>query len=113
MKYVVLPPSIMMVLPCLIPVSQIIKSLLLKPFFKKNPKSDVTREIFNTFRKEGFKIGAYFSKPDWHSDDYWWSYFPPKDRNVNYDPKNIRKDGRVLKIHLQSAERNYFQLWES
>ncbi len=55
--------------------------------FSKNPKSDVAKEIFNTFRKEGFKIGAYFSKPDWHSDDYWWSYFPPKDRNVNYDPK--------------------------
>lgn len=55
--------------------------------FSKNPKADVTREIFNTFRTEGFKIGAYFSKPDWHSDDYWWPYFPPKDRNVNYDPK--------------------------
>lgn len=55
--------------------------------FSKNPKADVTKEIFNTFRKEGFKIGAYFSKPDWHSNDYWWSYFPPKDRNVNYDPK--------------------------
>ncbi|WP_053326647.1 alpha-L-fucosidase [Chryseobacterium gallinarum] len=54
--------------------------------FSKNPKADVTKEIFNTFRKEGFKIGAYFSKPDWHSDEYWWSYFPPKDRNVNYDP---------------------------
>jgi alpha-L-fucosidase len=31
-------------------------------------------------------IGAYFSKPDWHSENYWWPYFPPKDRNVNYDP---------------------------
>lgn len=55
--------------------------------FSRNPKANVTKEIFNTFRKEGFKIGAYFSKPDWHSDDYWWPYFPPKDRNVNYDPK--------------------------
>ncbi|GEN75352.1 alpha-L-fucosidase [Chryseobacterium hagamense] len=55
--------------------------------FSKNPKANVTKEIFSTFRNEGFKIGAYFSKPDWHSDDYWWSYFPPKDRNVNYDPK--------------------------
>lgn len=55
--------------------------------FSKNPKADVTKEIFNTFRTEGFKIGAYFSKPDWHSDNYWWPYFPPKDRNVNYDPK--------------------------
>jgi alpha-L-fucosidase len=31
-------------------------------------------------------IGAYFSKPDWHSPYYWWPYFPPTDRNVNYDP---------------------------
>ncbi|MDR6919670.1 alpha-L-fucosidase [Chryseobacterium sp. 2987] len=55
--------------------------------FSKNPKADVTKEIFNTFRNDGFKIGAYFSKPDWHSENYWWPYFPPKDRNVNYDPK--------------------------
>lgn len=54
--------------------------------FSKNPRSNVTKEIFNAFRKDGFAIGAYFSKPDWHSQDYWWPYFPPKDRNVNYDP---------------------------
>ncbi|MEA1897667.1 MAG: alpha-L-fucosidase, partial [Bacteroidota bacterium] len=42
--------------------------------------------VFNAFRKKGLWTGAYFSKPDWHSNDYWWSYFPPKDRNVNYDP---------------------------
>lgn len=54
--------------------------------FSTNPKADVTKEIFSAFRNEGFKIGAYFSKPDWHSEFYWWPYFPPKDRNVNYDP---------------------------
>jgi len=54
--------------------------------FSANPKSNVALEIFNAFRKEGFMTGAYFSKPDWHSPDYWWPYFPPKDRNVNYDP---------------------------
>ncbi|MBS1531745.1 MAG: alpha-L-fucosidase [Bacteroidetes bacterium] len=54
--------------------------------FSSNPKSNVALEIFNAFRKEGFMTGAYFSKPDWHSPDYWWPYFPPKDRNVNYDP---------------------------
>lgn len=54
--------------------------------FSKNPRSNVTKEIFNAFRNDGFAIGAYFSKPDWHSNDYWWRYFPPKDRNVNYDP---------------------------
>jgi len=55
--------------------------------FSSNPRSNVTKEIFSAFRKENFMIGAYFSKPDWHTENYWWNYFPPKDRNVNYDPK--------------------------
>ena len=59
--------------------------------FSKHPKSNVTKEIFDTFRKDGFKIGAYFSKPDWHTEYYWWPYFPPKDRNVNYDPVKYPK----------------------
>lgn len=54
--------------------------------FSANSRSDVTKEIFNAFRNEGFKIGAYFSKPDWNSEYYWWSYFPPNDRNLNYSP---------------------------
>jgi len=54
--------------------------------FPTHPRSNVAREIFDAFRKEGFLVGAYFSKPDWHSEFYWWPYFPPKDRNVNYDP---------------------------
>jgi alpha-L-fucosidase len=29
-------------------------------------------------------MGAYFSKPDWHSNDYWWRNFATPDRNVNY-----------------------------
>ncbi|RZK70710.1 MAG: alpha-L-fucosidase [Pedobacter sp.] len=54
--------------------------------FSSNPKANITKEIFKAFSKEDFMIGAYFSKPDWHSKNYWWPYFPPKDRNVNYDP---------------------------
>jgi alpha-L-fucosidase len=54
--------------------------------FSANPKSNVADEIFKAFRKENFMIGAYFSKPDWHSPYYWNPYFPPKDRNVNYNP---------------------------
>jgi alpha-L-fucosidase len=55
--------------------------------FSANPKRNVAKEIFDAFRGKGFGIGAYFSKPDWHTADYWWSYFPPLDRNVNYDVK--------------------------
>lgn len=52
--------------------------------FASDPRSNVAKEIFSAFRKEGFWTGAYFSKPDWHSDDYWWKKFPPSDRNCNY-----------------------------
>ncbi len=52
--------------------------------FSSNPRSNVTKEIFNAFRKEGFWTGAYFSKPDWHTDYYWWKKFPASDRNANY-----------------------------
>lgn len=55
--------------------------------FHTNPKANAGKEITEAFRKQGFKIGTYFSKPDWHCQSYWWPYFPPKDRNVNYDPK--------------------------
>jgi alpha-L-fucosidase len=65
--------------------------------FSSNPRSNVAKEIFNAFRKENFLIGAYFSKPDWHNDNYWWSYFPPKDRNVNYDPKKYPEKWNAFK----------------
>ncbi len=55
--------------------------------FSTNPRSNVTKEILNAFRKENLMPGIYFSKPDWHAPDYWWSYFPPKDRNPTYDTK--------------------------
>ena len=54
--------------------------------FSKNLRSNIAGEVFKAFRNEGMAIGAYFSKPDWHSPDYWWPYFPALDRNVNYDP---------------------------
>lgn len=53
--------------------------------FNSNPRANVMKEIFDAFRKEGLGVGAYFSKPDWTSPYYWWPFFPPKDRNPNYD----------------------------
>lgn len=55
--------------------------------FHTNPKADVAREIFEAFRKQGFWTGAYFSKPDWHSNDYWAEEWATPDRNVNYSIK--------------------------
>lgn len=56
--------------------------------FAANPKADVAKWVFDAFRKDGFMIGAYFSKPDWHSENYWWPKYATPDRNYNYD---IRK----------------------
>ena len=53
--------------------------------FHTNPKANITKEIFDEFRKKDFMIGAYFSKPDWHSDFFWWQKFATPDRNANYD----------------------------
>ena len=55
--------------------------------FHTDPRTNITQEIFDAFRAEGLWAGAYFSKPDWHHENYWDPYFPPFDRNVNYDPK--------------------------
>jgi alpha-L-fucosidase len=55
--------------------------------FSKNPESNILKEILNSFTKQNFMAGIYFSKPDWHSEYYWDPYFPPLDRNVNYDPE--------------------------
>ena len=56
--------------------------------FKNHPKANVAKYVFDAFRKKDFMIGAYFSKPDWHSQDFWWDKYATPDRNVNYD---IRK----------------------
>ena len=56
--------------------------------FKDNPRADVAKYVFDEFRKQDFMIGAYFSKPDWHSENYWWPKYATADRNNNYD---IRK----------------------
>ncbi len=55
--------------------------------FHTDPRANVAKEIFDAFRKDGFMIGAYFSKPDWHSPYYWWPNFATPDRNPNYSIK--------------------------
>jgi len=55
--------------------------------FHTHPRANVAKEIFDAFRARGFGVGAYFSKPDWHSPDYWAPEWATPDRNVNYDPE--------------------------
>ena len=67
--------------------------------FHDDPRANVTKHIFDAFRKEGLWTGAYFSKPDWHSPNYWWPYFPPKDRSVNYPPTKYPERWQNFKDH--------------
>ena len=39
--------------------------------FSSDPRADIVRHVFDAFRAEGLGIAAYFSKPDWHHEDYW------------------------------------------
>lgn len=55
--------------------------------FASNPKADVLKYVFDAYRKQGFMIGAYFSKPDWHNENYWWPLYATPNRNNNYDTR--------------------------
>ncbi len=65
--------------------------------FSIHPKRNVTKEIFDTFRSNDFWVGAYFSKPDWHSDTYWWKKFPASDRNCNYSIEKYPEQWKKFK----------------
>ncbi len=52
--------------------------------FAGNLRVDVTRWVMDAFRNEGIMQGMYFSKPDWHSNDYWWTAKATPNRLHNY-----------------------------
>ena len=55
--------------------------------FASDPKADVLKPIFSAYRDQGFMIGAYYSKPDWHNENYWWPLYATPNRNNNYDTR--------------------------
>lgn len=74
--------------------------------FHTHPRANIAGEIFDAFRNEGMWVGAYFSKPDWHSEYYWWPNFATPDRNVNYSVNNYpeRWENFVQFTHNQIME---------
>lgn len=71
---------------------------------RKNP--DIVREVFTAFRNEGFGIGCYFSKSDWHHPCYWDPARRAEDRNPNYDTlKEPQRWARFVQfVHAQIEE---------
>src|SRR5208283_3794243 len=66
---------------------------------------------FDAFRKEGFAIGVYFSKADWHNADYWDPARPAHTRNPNYDtsaePKKWQRFVDFVYGQVEELMRNY------
>lgn len=59
------------------------------PFSRSVEDADIAKRIFQAFREQGIKPGAYFSIADWHHQDYWWDFFPSKDTKINYPVKDF------------------------
>ena len=55
--------------------------------FKNDPRKNVAYHVFDAFRKKGFMMGCYFSKPDWHCEWYWSPNLAPATRKENYKRK--------------------------
>ena len=53
--------------------------------FSTDPRADITKTLVEAYRSKGLLTGLYYSISDWHHDDFWWKFFPPKDRHINYD----------------------------
>ncbi len=74
--------------------------------FHTNPRANVANEVFAAFRKQSFGIGAYFSKPDWHHQDYWSPEWATPNRDVNYDTREYPERWKkfVAFVHGQVDE---------
>lgn len=55
--------------------------------YKNGKYANIAYHVFDAFRQEGFMIGAYFSKADWHNENYWDPMRSTPTRNPNYDVK--------------------------
>ncbi len=73
--------------------------------FSSNPRANIAKEVFDAFRNNGLKAGAYLSAADWHNDDYWWRLFSPKGRYINYDPARWPEKMRAFEDFVEGQVR--------
>ena len=82
--------------------------------YSKQENPDIVKQVFDAFRKKNMKIGAYFSKPDWHSQDYWESDVwknTPTTRMPTYDvaerPEKWQAFTRFTHKQMEELIRDY------
>ena len=82
--------------------------------FANHPKSNVAKYVFEAFRNKDMMIGAYFSKPDWNSQYFWWEKYATDDRNVNYNigvhPDRWEKYQQFVSNQVEELTTNYGDL---
>ncbi len=79
--------------------------------FKDDERSDVLRYVMDAYRAEGLMPGLYFSKPDWHSNDYWWTAKATPTRHHNYNieqyPERWESYKRYVAAQVDELMTNY------
>ena len=72
--------------------------------FSANPNADMVRCLFDACRRRNLGIGAYFSKPDWHHDDFWENSGIGRftNRNTTYDPMERPEKWNRFKTFFRS-----------
>jgi alpha-L-fucosidase len=82
----------------------------------RNTSGDTVRfkdeiRVLDAFRAKNFTVGTYFSKPDWHSQLYWWDTYGKKGRNVNYPikqhPERWQKFVKYTHNQIEELMTNY------
>ncbi|MBQ6142253.1 MAG: alpha-L-fucosidase [Kiritimatiellae bacterium] len=81
--------------------------------FSKDSRADIVKGVFDAFRAEGLGIAAYFSKPDWHNDDYWEGFGVGRTVNrmptydVKKNPKKWARFREYTKNQIVEIVRDY------
>lgn len=79
--------------------------------FSKNKNADVFKALSDSFRSEDLSVGAYYSKPDWHSEYYWEKSSDPEGRYASYNPllkpKTWLKFNNYVENQLSEICENY------
>ena len=81
--------------------------------FSTDKRADIVKGVFDAFRAEGLGIAAYFSKPDWHNEDFWedrgigrkTTPFPTYD--VKKNPEKWAKFREFTKNQIVEIVRDY------
>lgn len=85
--------------------------------FHRHKYADILEHTFESFRKRGMGIAAYFSKADWHVDSYWserYNYGGYTNRGTTYDTAEHKEEWerftKFTQNQIMELAKNYGKL---